>query len=111
MEGLFFLAMIIGVGWLAIWSCLPRPSRPGGWWPFEMAPGDEGPGAEQSITAPEAAANERALGDTPLGHRPWRAAAAAAAAATDIQYPLSQRGASKPWDIRREPAAAPRHPL
>lgn len=36
MSGLFFLAMLCGITWLAIWAALPRPWQGGGWWPFDM---------------------------------------------------------------------------
>ena len=48
MSSLYFLAMLIGVAWLAVWSALPRPWRGGGWWPFDMREADEGRPAEDA---------------------------------------------------------------
>ena len=36
MNGLFFLAMLVGIVWLCVWGALPRPWKGGGWWPFDM---------------------------------------------------------------------------
>lgn len=36
MSGLLFLAMLIGIGWLCVWSVLPQPWTGGWWWPFDM---------------------------------------------------------------------------
>ncbi len=40
MSSLYFLAMLIGIVWLAVWSVLPQPWRGGGWWPFDMREDD-----------------------------------------------------------------------
>ena len=37
MEVLYFIAMLVGVAWLAVWSVLPIPHSDKGWWPFDMA--------------------------------------------------------------------------
>ena len=50
MSGLFFLAMLIAIVWLAIWAALPRPWKGGGWWLFDMREADGGAPAEQAPT-------------------------------------------------------------
>jgi hypothetical protein len=42
MDGLYFLVMLVGIAWLAIWAA--RSESPGGeaWSPFDMAPDDAG---------------------------------------------------------------------
>jgi hypothetical protein len=40
MQSYYFLAMLIGVVWLAIWSSLPQPYDGKGWWPFTWSPYD-----------------------------------------------------------------------
>jgi hypothetical protein len=44
MNSLYYLAMLIGVGWLMVWSVLPPDLRGKGWWPFDMRDGAEEPG-------------------------------------------------------------------
>ncbi|WP_198371309.1 hypothetical protein [Roseomonas rosulenta] len=44
MNTLLFLASLIGIAWLCVWSVLPRPGSSKGWWPFDMrgdAPAEE----------------------------------------------------------------------
>jgi hypothetical protein len=36
MNALYYLAMLIGILWLAVWSILPAEHRRRGWWPFDM---------------------------------------------------------------------------
>lgn len=36
MSSLLFLAMLIGVAWLCVWSVLLQPWKGGWWWPFDM---------------------------------------------------------------------------
>jgi hypothetical protein len=36
MDSIYFATMLLGVGWLAVWSILPRPWQGGGFWPFDM---------------------------------------------------------------------------
>ena len=53
MSGLFFLAMLVAIVWLAVWAALPRPWQGGGWWPFDMRDPEGDPPAP---TAPARAA-------------------------------------------------------
>ncbi len=36
MSSFYFLAILIGIGWLCVWSVLPQPWTGGWWWPFDM---------------------------------------------------------------------------
>lgn len=36
MDALYFLAMLIGIAWLAVWSILPLSRRARMWSPFDM---------------------------------------------------------------------------
>jgi hypothetical protein len=36
MDTIYFLAMLVGIAWLAVWSVLPADRKIGGWWPFDM---------------------------------------------------------------------------
>lgn len=53
MNSLFYLAMLIGVGWLMIWAILPPEQRGKGWWPFDMH-ADTNPGGTAEATPPPA---------------------------------------------------------
>jgi hypothetical protein len=49
LNSLFYLVMLIGVGWLMIWAILPPEQRAKGWWPFDMR--DEAPPEAQDEAA------------------------------------------------------------
>jgi hypothetical protein len=55
MNNLLYLAMLVGIGWLAVWVILPEAQRGKGWWPFDMR--ETAPAAE---TTEEKAARSRA---------------------------------------------------
>lgn len=44
MNSLYYLAMLIGIGWLAVWSILPPQQHGKGWWPFDMRDDMPAPG-------------------------------------------------------------------
>ena len=81
MSGLYYLAMLIGVMWLAVWSILPAELRRHAWWPFDMRGDaaeeidDARPGAEgaraRSTTAPPGA-DQAANRPQPGAARSWR---------------------------------------
>jgi hypothetical protein len=59
MNSLYFLASLIGIAWLCVWSVLPRPGAGKGWWPFDMradargsATGQDEPAQRRSRDAP-----------------------------------------------------------
>ena len=52
MDSLYFLAMLVGVAWLAVWSALPRPYSGAGWWPFDMAQDDDDDASAQPARKP-----------------------------------------------------------
>jgi hypothetical protein len=94
MQGLYYLAMLIGVVWLAVWSVLPPEQRRWGWWPFDMrADAAEGMGGARPATD-DARASPTA---TPRGtDQP-----------TDRQPPLPQASEARSWRARREQSKAP----
>lgn len=49
MDAVYYVAMLVGVAWLAIWSILPEAYAGKGWWPFDMAE-DNGPPRQADIT-------------------------------------------------------------
>ncbi|MCU0986545.1 MAG: hypothetical protein MUC89_16685 [Acetobacteraceae bacterium] len=53
MNSLFYLAMLVGVGWLMIWAILPPEQRGKGWWPFDMRD-DAASGNAAEVTTPTA---------------------------------------------------------
>lgn len=88
MQGFYFLAMLLGVAWLCVWSVLPPAWRDQGWWPFDMrdddAPGPEPTGrdgtpprrpgwrdAARAPAGPAPARPERAR-DEPVAAARWR---------------------------------------
>jgi hypothetical protein len=42
MESAVFLLIMIGVGWLVIWSCVDHSKPSQIWWPFDLRSMDEG---------------------------------------------------------------------
>lgn len=103
MQSLYYLAMLIGVAWLAVWSILPPERRGIGWWPFDMR---DHPGRDLSGGEADAAGrrNDRSARPQP-GPAPGSGAAAPAA---DVQHPLPERGAAQSWRSRRDQAEASR---
>ena len=100
MQGLYFLVMLIGVGWLCAWTVLPPERARRGWWPFDMRD-DAGDAAFAPVPA------------TP--RRGWRGEAAGrgiggpeAAPPADLQHALPQPRSAQSWRVRGKPAAAPR---
>ncbi|MDB5416412.1 MAG: hypothetical protein JWR10_4747, partial [Rubritepida sp.] len=48
MDGLYFLVMLMGIAWLAVWAARDKPPADKGWWLFDMredAPDVAGTGA------------------------------------------------------------------
>jgi hypothetical protein len=87
MQGLYYLAMLIGVIWLCLWAVFPKlvgryPS------PFDMLDDNE--------TVEEGPAVWRGA---ERGRKP-------AAAPADIQHPVPEPRAAKSWRLRREQAQA-----
>ena len=71
MNTIYFVLMLGGVAWLAVWSVLPADRRIDGWWPFDML--------EPDAPQPEPDAPPRRPGATPRWRqakhgtgRPWR---------------------------------------
>jgi hypothetical protein len=90
MDALYFIGMLVGVGWLAVWSVLP----PGGiaerwWWPFDIREADA-PAAEAAAPPP----------DPRRSGRPGAAAAAGGEAASPTQPPR-RSGFAASWRDRR----------
>lgn len=89
MQGVYYLAMLIGIVWLAVWSVLPPEQRRRGWWPFDMradaleGTGDARPGTDEARSRDAAAARGA---DRPA----------------DRQAPLPQAGQATSWRARRE---------
>jgi hypothetical protein len=80
MDGLYYLAMLIGIAWLAIWSIAPEDLQARFWWPFDRIERDPS-GAEKPPPAPpaprrgtRAPAREARPGPArqPGPARPWR---------------------------------------
>jgi hypothetical protein len=89
MSGIYYLAMLIGVMWLAVWSILPLELRRRAWWPFEM----------------RADALEDVEDSRPgTGHARARSTTAPPGAdrAADRHPALPQPGAARSWRDRRE---------
>lgn len=99
MNSLYYLAMLIGVGWLAVWSILPPDQHGKGWWPFDMRDDMSAPG--------------EASGEVPRRHgAAWQQEKAqgpdtAVPPDTDAAASLRSRQPAS-WRTRRETAAASR---
>jgi hypothetical protein len=81
MQTGYFIVLLIGFAWLALWSVQPKPPSKKGWWPFDMradldstanaAPAEARPGQWQGAAvrsraaSPQASAREAALGVEP----------------------------------------------
>lgn len=92
MQTLYFIAMVVSVGWLMAWAAMPHPGGGGLWWPFDMK--DDRP------TGPEPAAPDApgpAADGRPLS---WRQRAAR-------QGPSQRRGARAPGGTSGRDAAPP----
>mgnify|MGYP001168732884 CR=1 FL=1 len=88
MQGAYYLAMLIGVAWLCIWSIVPEPYRSRAWWPFDMrGEADSAPGSDDDGR---------------------RRPAGAAAPAADLQHALPEPRSAQSWRLRREQAQASR---
>ena len=89
MSGIYYLAMLIGVLWLAVWSILPPELRRHAWWPFDM----RGDAAEEIDDARPGTGHARARSAT---------APPGAARPADPRPALPQPGAARSWRDRRE---------
>ncbi len=76
MEAIYYLCMLIGIGWLLVWSVMPEGrARNTWWWPFDMT--DDAPAETPAETpprrgAPRTAATPRRQGMTAQSKAPWR---------------------------------------
>ncbi|HEY8612073.1 MAG TPA: hypothetical protein VIL69_12360, partial [Roseomonas sp.] len=53
MDGLYFLAMLIGIAWLGFWSVRPETrGRETGWWLFDMREPETAASAENRADVP-----------------------------------------------------------
>lgn len=69
MDTIYFVLMLCGVAWLAVWSVLPADRKIGGWWPFDMV--------EPGAPPPESDAAPQRRSATPRWRqaqekKPWR---------------------------------------
>lgn len=103
MNNLFYLAMLIGVGWLMIWAILPPEHRGKGWWPFDMRDdgAQAGEPAEATTMPAHRGRNESRARDT--GQEP---AAAGEARTARAETQTSATPAS--WRERRDRALSSR---
>jgi hypothetical protein len=92
-ESFYYLAMLIGVAWLCIWSILPEQYRNRFWWPFDMADDDERGG--KSADGGGRAARRGAV-------------PAETAPAADLQHALPEPRPAQSWRVRREQASPSR---
>jgi len=100
MQSLYYLAMLLGVAWLAVWSILPPERRGIGWWPFDMRDGGEVQGGAHTD------ARDRRDG-TPTRHRAQRTQGHDnAAQVPEVKHPAHDRGAAQSWRARRERSQA-----
>ncbi|MDB5373688.1 MAG: hypothetical protein JWP04_2330 [Belnapia sp.] len=70
MQTGYFIVLLIGFAWLALWSVQPKPSSKKDWWPFDMradldstanaAPAEARPGQWQGAAARSRAASPQA---------------------------------------------------
>jgi hypothetical protein len=101
MNSLFYLTMLIGVGWLMIWAILPPDQRGKGWWPFDM----------RDDTAPEAS-TEQAKGTTrrgsasPRGHE--RGPGSGKTGSGTPEAEATSPAAAMSWRARRDRALSSR---
>ena len=102
MNGAYFVCMLIGISWLAVWSVRREPGRRN-WLGslFDMA-GD--PDEARAGTQPRWARR----GAKGPGSWRERGRAGAHAEPSDHQQALPQRGATQPRRVRREQASASR---
>src|SRR5687767_10118402 len=96
MLAVFFLAALVAVGWLALWSVLPESRL--GWSPFDHT--GHGAGDEDAGTNARPGGHRRAA--VPRG---WRAARPAAA---DLHPTPPERRPAESRRLRREPVAPTR---
>lgn len=99
MDSLYFVAMIVGIGWLAVWSALPAGLPFAS--PFDMleAPA-EAPPALDHAPAPAPAVRPVQGGGWRQRTQPRRSEAAAAVA----QQPVPERQPVSSWRLRRDTA-------
>jgi hypothetical protein len=77
-NSLYYLAMLIGIGWLAVWSILPPEQHGRGWWPFDMRSDAPAAGKQQRQQGqrqePETATTPQSTGPSPGPRQPlsWR---------------------------------------
>lgn len=92
MQSLYFLAMLLGVAWLCVWSILPPAYRTRGWWPFDMRC-DTIEGAEASLPDNDARGPSRARRETP---------------APAAEPPVATGRPTESWRVRRAQGAGSR---
>jgi hypothetical protein len=90
MNSLLYLAMLIGVGWLAVWAILPEAQRGKGWWPFDMR--ETASAAETTEGKPERSRADRT--------RPDRDPAAAASTPAVSSSGSAERAEAGSWRVR-----------
>ena len=105
MDYLYFVAMLVGVAWLAVWSILPKPYSDEGWWPFDMVED----GASQGAAGTARAEGRRLGARGGRGAPPsWRDRAPQPAAPELQQHvPPHRRRTAQAGGTRREPPAPP----
>ncbi|MGK7861163.1 hypothetical protein [Falsiroseomonas sp. E2-1-a4] len=92
MQSLYFLAMLLGVAWLCVWSILPASYRTRGWWPFAMRNDvSEGKEADQAEHRDEGTRRSRR-----------------GTATSTAQPPVTADQQTKSWRIRRAQAVGSR---
>jgi|GEM_PF-2894710 hypothetical protein len=99
MQGLYYLAMLIGVVWLAVWSILPPEQRQRGWWPFDMG----ADGAEEAGGTRPAAKLARTGQPTGGAKR-----TAPGTDGSDLRPPPAEPKTAPSWRVRRVQAQASR---
>jgi len=66
MDEILFLLVMIGVAWVAIWTCVDHSKPSGVWWPFDLRSTDA---PEEKKKLPHRRFTPQANIDAP---RPWR---------------------------------------
>ncbi len=111
MDGLYFLAMLVGIGWLAAWSIRPEPHRRDALgWLFDMAGAGEGAPEERPRHLATVSWRKRAaegMGATRRAHvvKSWPEGAAPDAPRRPRK---PRRGATGPTGWRATPPLPPR---
>lgn len=82
MQTGYFILLLIGFAWLALWSVQPKPSSKRGWWPFDMradldstaetASAEAIPGRRRGAAAQPADPVANPVADAAPGQAAWR---------------------------------------